>query len=120
MSTDEKALDLDAIEARANEPVDRMLMLDMIVCDHPERGHAPACRSCEEARRIMRGPTFYTHGRADVLALVAEVRRLRAQLAAFVVTIRLDGPAAREGASAAVADALQRGRVDRASMRVCT
>ncbi len=50
-------------------------------CDHPERGHAPQCHNCRRAdleREIAtRKPTFAMHGRQDVLALVAEVRRLR-------------------------------------------
>lgn len=69
-------LDLEAIEAAARAPMsfDR----PKINCTHDEeRGHAPWCFACDVADRASRPTPFEQRGRGDVLALVAEVRRLR-------------------------------------------
>ena len=71
------ALDLDAIEARARKR-DSFTARPLPRCDHEERGHAPACFSCVSAARTAEGPTFHTHGRNDVLALVVALRASRA------------------------------------------
>lgn len=70
--------ELDAIEAAARAPMsfDR----PKINCTHDEeRGHAPWCFACEQADRASRPVPFERRGRFDVLALVAEVRRLTAE-----------------------------------------
>lgn len=61
MSNQPSDEELDAKEARANAPM-AIGHYDPPSCQHPERGHAPACRRCENE------------------ALVAEVRRLRTLL----------------------------------------
>ena len=66
--------ELNAIEVCARR---RRIDVPMPVCTHDEeRGHAPWCHDCDRERQERIGPTFETRGRADVLALVAEVRRL--------------------------------------------
>lgn len=76
--------ELNEIERRANAVVPFDFHATLPSCDHPERGHAPACHDCERAALqeeiANRKPTFATHGRQDAHALVAEVRRLRAIL----------------------------------------
>lgn len=66
--------ELDAIEARTRH---RRIDVPMPRCTHDEeRGHAPWCHDCDRERQERIGSTFETHGRGDVVALVAEVRRL--------------------------------------------
>ncbi len=76
--------ELNEIEKRANAAVSFDFHAPLLSCDHPDRGHAPACHDCERAALqeeiANRKPTFATHGRQDVHALVTEVRRLRAVL----------------------------------------
>lgn len=79
--------ELDAIEAAARAPMsfDR----PKINCTHDEeRGHAPWCFACEQADRASRPVPFERRGRADVLALIAEVRRLTAERDASVAAMR--------------------------------
>ena len=67
--------ELAAIDARARR---RRIDVPLPRCTHDEeRGHAPWCQDCDRDRQERIGPTFETHGRADVVALIAEVWRLR-------------------------------------------
>lgn len=74
----------EELDARATAAVSFDFDAALPSCDHPERGHAPVCHDCKRAALqeeiANRKPTFATHGRQDVCALVAEVRRLRAIL----------------------------------------
>jgi hypothetical protein len=82
MSDENTTLDLDAIEAAARAPM--TFERPKIHCTHDEeRGHAPWCFACDVADRASRPVPFEQRGRGDVIRLVAEVRRLRADNASL-------------------------------------
>ena len=79
------ALDLDAIEARANAATSGPWEVEAaaVVCDRYEDERPGVCGPHDvDWPLLAEDAEFIAHARTDVPALVAEVRRLRAALAA--------------------------------------